>query len=115
MLFQLFFNNAPISNQTSSCHIVLILEVEYLLLQLIYGGLDLTFFLNNFMQLPTFFESIQFLQFLLVVIYNFFVIDELSIVDILTRGLRFGSPFSLFLLLFQVDIDYFLEFLQHLQ
>ena len=60
MLFQLFFNDAPISHQTSACHIVFVLEVEYLLLQFIYGTLDLTLLLNNFMQLPTFFESIEF-------------------------------------------------------
>ena len=60
MLFQLFFNDAPISHQTSACHIVLILKVKYLLLQFIYRGLDLTLLLYNFMQLPTFFESIKF-------------------------------------------------------
>ena len=68
------------------------------------------------MQLATFFQTLQLLQFLLIVLYDLFVVDGLCIEDILTRGLRRLAPLlSLLLLLLQIYVDDLLELLQHAQ
>ena len=116
VFLELLLDYASISNQTAAGHVVLVLQAEDFLLELVDGVLDLAFLLDDLVQLATFFQTLQLLQFLLIVLYDLFVVDGLCIEDILTRGLRRLAPLlSLLLLLLQIYVDDLLELLQHAQ
>jgi len=116
MLLEFFLNDASVCDQTAACHIVLVLEVEDFLLELVDGVLDLTLFLYDFVQFATLLQGFHLFQLLLVVLDDLLVVYYLCVVDLLPRRLRWlVCLFSLLLLLLQIEVDYFLELLEHPQ
>jgi len=83
VFFELLLDDAPISHEAPARHVVLVLEVKDFLLEFVDGCLNLTFLLDNFVQLPALLQSFQLFQFLLVIIDDLFVINQFSAVDIL--------------------------------
>lgn len=115
MLFKLFLYDPPISNQTSSSHIILILKSKKLFLQSIDLTLHFTLFLNNLMKLSAFLQSLKLFELLIIIINYLLIVRDLSHKDLLSRCLRFITIqfLSFFLLLLKIDIDYLLKLLQN--